>query len=59
MIFIDYKDIVNSLKVIAKNQNAAVDFTSVDNLFLDAKTQINNYRYTEATHTSSTNQRRQ
>ena len=42
---------VNSLKVIANNQNATVDFTSVDNLFLDAKTQINNYRYTEATQT--------
>ena len=42
---------VNSLKTIAKNQNATVDFTSVDNLFLDAKTQINNYRYTEATQT--------
>ncbi|MDH3611582.1 MAG: hypothetical protein OEM79_07470 [Nitrosopumilus sp.] len=42
---------VNSLKSIAKNQNATVDFTKVDNLFLDAKTQINNYRYTEATQT--------
>ena len=42
---------VNSLKTIAKNQNATVDFTLVDNLFLDAKTQINNYRYTEATQT--------
>ena len=31
---------VNSLKTIAKNQNATVDFTSVDNLFLDAKTVI-------------------
>jgi len=42
---------VNSLKTIAKNQNATVDFTSLDNLFLDAKTQINNHRYTEATQT--------
>jgi hypothetical protein len=42
---------VNSLKTIAKNQNTTVDFTSLDNLFLDAKTQINNYRYTEATQT--------
>lgn len=42
---------VNSLKTIAKNQDTTVDFTSLDNLFLDAKTQINNYRYTEATQT--------
>ncbi len=42
---------VNSLKTIAKNQNTTVDFTSLENLFLDAKTQINNYRYTEATQT--------
>ena len=42
---------VNSLKTIAKNQNATVDFTSLDNLFLDAKTQINNYQYTEAKQT--------
>lgn len=42
---------VNSLKTIAKNQNTTVDFTSLDNLFLDAKTQINNYRYSEATQT--------
>ncbi len=42
---------VNSLKTIAKNQDTTVDFTSLDNLFLDAKTQINNYRYSEATQT--------
>lgn len=42
---------VNSLKTIAKNQNATVDFTKLDNLFLDAKNQINNYRYAEATQT--------
>ena len=42
---------VNSLKTIAKNQNTTVDFTSLENLFLDAKTQINNHRYTEATQT--------
>ncbi len=42
---------VNNLKTIAKNQNTTVDFTSLENLFLDAKTQINNYRYTEATQT--------
>ena len=42
---------VNSLKTIAKNQNATVDFTSLDNLFLDAKTQINNYQYAEAKQT--------
>ena len=42
---------VNNLQTIAKNQNTTVDFTSLENLFLDAKTQINNYRYTEATQT--------
>ena len=42
---------VNSLKTIAKNQNATVDFTLLNNLFLDAKTQINNNHYEEATQT--------
>ena len=42
---------VNSLKTIAKNQNATVDFTSLDTLFLDAKTQISNSQYTEAKQT--------
>ncbi|HUU47177.1 MAG TPA: hypothetical protein VMW55_00175 [Nitrosopumilaceae archaeon] len=42
---------LNSLKVIAKNHNATVDFSLIDNLFLDAKTQINNNRYAEATQT--------
>jgi hypothetical protein len=45
------KGYVNSLKTIAENQNATVDFTLLDNLFLDAKTQINNYHYEEATQT--------
>jgi len=42
---------VNSLKTIAKNQNATVDFTFLDTLFLDAKTQINNSQYIEAKQT--------
>lgn len=42
---------VNNLKTIAKNQNSTVDFTSLDTLFLDAKTQINNYEYTAAKQT--------
>jgi hypothetical protein len=42
---------VNNLKTIANNQNATVDFSLLDNLFLDAKTQINNYQYAEAKQT--------
>lgn len=42
---------VNSLKVIAKNQNASLDFSSLDQSFAIAKNQINNNQFEEATQT--------
>ena len=42
---------VNSLKVIAKNQNAPLDFSSLDQSFAIAKNQINNNQFEEATQT--------
>ena len=42
---------VNSLKVIAKNQNASLDFSSLDQSFTIAKNQINNNQFEEATQT--------
>ena len=42
---------VNNLKSIAKNQNSTVDFTGLDNLFLEARQQISNKQYSEATET--------
>jgi len=42
---------VTSLKAIAKNQNSSMDFSLLDNLFSNARNQINNYQYEEATQT--------
>ena len=42
---------VNSLKTIAKNQNATIDFSSLDNLFLDAKIKSIIINLTEASQT--------
>ena len=42
---------VNSLKVIAKNHNASLDFYSLDQSFAIAKNQINNNQFEEATQT--------
>jgi len=42
---------VNNLKSIAKNQNSSVDFTQLDNLFLQARQQIGDNQYSEATDT--------
>jgi hypothetical protein len=42
---------VNSLKVIAKNHNASLDFSSLDQSFAVAKNQINNNQFEEATQT--------
>ena len=42
---------VNSLKVIAKNHNASLDFSSLDQSFAIAKNQINNNQFEEATQT--------
>ena len=42
---------VNSLKIIAKNHNASLDFSSLDQSFAIAKNQINNNQFEEATQT--------
>ncbi len=42
---------VNSLKTIAKNHNASMNFTSLDQSFVVARTQINNNQFEEASQT--------
>lgn len=42
---------VNNLKEIAKNQNSPVDFTQLDNLFQEAREQISNKQFSEASQT--------
>ena len=42
---------VNSLKAIAKNHNATLEFSNLDNLFVIARNQINDKQYQDATKT--------
>jgi hypothetical protein len=42
---------VNNLKIIAKNHNASLDFSPLDQSFAIAKNQINNNQFEEATQT--------
>ena len=42
---------VNNLKEIAKNQNSSVDFSKLNNLFLEARQQISNQQFNEASQT--------
>jgi hypothetical protein len=42
---------VNSLKAIAKNHNATIDFTTLNDLFADARNQISNNQFEQASQT--------